>query len=111
MGKKIIIGSMLVLTLLLLIPSISNVSAYDVIDEIDFGFIRGRYNTIEKNEDGYKITCDRRNMVVKGIDEYMIFWYPEFRFYFTRNFIEIHIHRFFGIITPNFMIGIVHNLY
>ena len=73
--------------------------------------IRGRYNTIEKNEDGYKITCDRRNMVVKGIDEYMIFWYPEFRFYFTRNFIEIHIHRFFGIITPNFMIGIVHNLY
>ncbi|GAH27099.1 unnamed protein product, partial [marine sediment metagenome] len=59
-----------------------------------FCFIRGRYNTIEKYEDGYKITCDRGAMVVKGYNMYIIFWYPEYEFYFTRDFIEIHIPRF-----------------
>ena len=111
MGKRIIIATMLVLTLLLLMPSIPTVSAYDVIDDFDFGFIRGRYNTIEKYEGGYKITCDRGKMVVMGFDVYIIFWYPEYMFYFTRDFIEIHITRFSGIITPNFMIGIAHRLY
>jgi len=109
MKKKILIGSLLVLTLLLLMPSIPTISAYDVIDDIDFCFIRGKYNTIEEYEDGYKITCNRRAMAVKGFNECGVFWYPEYEFFFTRNFIEIHIPSFRGIITPDFIWGVAHN--
>lgn len=107
MRKKILIGSILVLAMLLLMPSIPNVSADDVIEDIDFCFIRGKYNTIEEYGNGYKITCERGDMLVKGVNVYFPYlWYPRYEFFFTRDFIEIHTPPFFGIITSNYIWGV-----
>jgi len=128
MNKKILIGSILVLTLLLLMPSIPAIqqktieasykptafpmsipSVDDEVDDIIFCFIKGKYTSIESNNDRSKtIYCEVGNMVTWGIrwiPHYYGYYPPSPGIFYSRSFDEIFLPKFRGIVTDDYLIG------
>jgi len=117
MRKKILIGSMLVLALLLLMPSIqsncTNITDEQIEPNVEvFTFICGKYNDISISHNSpfgrtVEFTCDKGSVLffeVGWADHPLTGWIP----YITieKKFIWIYLEEFRGIITPNRIIGI-----